>query len=150
VSKRSKRLTFFACVLAWAAWALWPVSPERARANNEAYLERIARILCAFRARHGHVPESIEAALADSGQKLPNRGDYYGGTLWHVPAGDSAFFLRTSNVELCYADCRRVSREEFVAWVRSHPDSKIDPADWLQVYGFLPSSKNWQGWSRGR
>jgi hypothetical protein len=137
--KRRKALVgffFVAATVGAATWALLPDSPDRARENNDAYLQHIAHILCEFQHRRGRSPVSIDEALKDSGQTLPNRGDFYGHDLAYIPASNSAFFLRAPNVELYFTDCRRVSRTDFIEWVRSHADGKADPELWLESYGF--------------
>jgi hypothetical protein len=106
-----------------AVWILWPDSPEKAEAHNELYLRQIAGMACKFRERHGRVPESIDELLKDGSGTLSHRGDFYGGKLLYQRACNSAFYLRTSNVKLYYANCFSVSKTEFSAWVRSHPDT---------------------------
>ncbi|MHA3773915.1 hypothetical protein ACXR0O_20480 [Verrucomicrobiota bacterium sgz303538] len=138
-SKRRKKLRYALLavgVIAAGVWLFVPESPEQRIANNTAYLERLAGMVCAFRKAHGHLPQSFEQAHEYSGERLPNRGDYYGKGYLYARIVDSAFFFRASNVELCYVDCHKVSRAEFVEHVRSSGETGADTDFILELYGF--------------
>lgn len=138
---RFNRFLLPAILLGTAAlfiWFLGPDSAEKVQINNTMYLDRIARVIFAYEKRHGHVASDPDEALADGAETLPNRGDFYGGPLSYARACDSAFFMQASTLKLYYAQGKRVSRQDFVTWVHSHPDGTNDrqPDLWLQTYGF--------------
>ncbi|MEO8354066.1 MAG: hypothetical protein ABI680_20245 [Chthoniobacteraceae bacterium] len=93
-----------------------------ARVKNEQYLDRLAIIVCDYHGKKRKLPRHFDDALSESGQTLPNRGDYYGRSYHYLPFQDTAFFFRAHDVEVSYVNCKKVSHAEFVKWVRTHSD----------------------------
>jgi hypothetical protein len=101
-------------------------SPAEARAKNEKYLDRLAKIVCDYHTKKQKLPESFDDALSASGQMLPHRGDYYAKHHDFLQFQDTAFCFRASNAEVSYVNCKKVPRAVFVDWVRTHSS----PDEW--------------------
>ncbi|MEI6399151.1 MAG: hypothetical protein WCO71_10300 [Pseudomonadota bacterium] len=95
-------------------------SPAEKRTKNEQYLDQLAAIVCDYHSKTQKLPASFDDALSESGQTLSHRGDYYRRPYLFLQFQNTAFCFRAKDVDVSYINCKKVSHDAFVNWVRSH------------------------------
>ena len=122
-------------ILAVAVVILCNLTYESAAGNrrkNQQHLERIAGIVNRYTQKHHTAPHTVDDALRESCERLPNRGDADGNPYAYLRIGERIFILRSlganqkndagsgDDVQLNYVNGNRVSFEELVREVQSH------------------------------
>ncbi|HNW92079.1 MAG TPA: hypothetical protein PKM88_04120 [bacterium] len=96
--------------------ALTGETNQQARAKNREYLTYLGTIANRYYQQHGALPESFTAALAESGRRLPQRGDADGNGVAYRRMDD-----RTAVWESCGADGRWRTADDITVEVTAMP-----------------------------
>ena len=130
---------------------LFSFAHESAAANkrkNQKYFERLSGIVNAYIERNHTTPESVEEALAMSGETLPHRGDADGNPYVYLSLCDRCYILRTlgknemndsgsqDDVQMNYLNGNWVSIEELSSWIETNgtPDEKEKFAAYFSAF----------------